>query len=168
MVEAMFHPQGRVLSSVNKKEVFSTYLRLLEARVIEVRSSIDGNRQVAIDAPGMMQSRSDTSKAQYSWLVNALLIRLKLLNETMEMVGKLNLEPMETVGAGAIVLVEYPDYSKRIFAISCGSEPADFEFYNIKFQFISISAPLAREMIGKRVDCSFVFKGASYDILEVV
>jgi len=167
-VEAMSSPRGRVLSLVNKKEVFEEYMRLLESRMKDVQSSIATNRMLAIDAPSAMQSHSDTSKAQHSWIVNSMLERLKLLNETIDLIRKINLEKTELIRAGAITLIEYPDYSKKVFALVCGSEPGDLELNGLKFNFISLKAPLAKEMLGKRIDDSFIFRGDGYEILEVI
>lgn len=159
---------GRVLLNINKEELFLEYTRLLESRMHEVKKSIENTKRVVANTPSQMQNSSAISKSQYAWLVSALIIRLQALSETRELLKKSDISIKEVVTAGSIVFVERSDYSKIVYALVSGSEPAEINRYGLKFQFISLSTPLVKEMIGKKVGDVFVFKGNKHEILEII
>jgi Transcription elongation factor, GreA/GreB, C-term len=136
---------------MDKQKLLQCVIETLAQREESTKQNLEITRQAAIDAPGAMQSHSDTTKWQMSQRAGAI---GQSLLETQKGLGALkrlmNHLPSITRGSVyAIVEVEnFADGSKTKYFLLPAGGGNTYEAEGEKITILNIGAPLARVFIG--------------------
>ncbi|MFA5777991.1 MAG: GreA/GreB family elongation factor [Candidatus Paceibacterota bacterium] len=136
---------------MNKQKLLQLVVEMLTQREKSTKQSLETTKQAAIEAPGAMQSHSDTTKWQMSRRAEAI---EQSLFETRQALGALKrfMDHLPTTTKGsscAIVEVENLDDGVRskYFLLPVGGGDT-YEVDGEKISTLSIGAPMARAFIG--------------------
>jgi len=139
-----------------KKEVVDKLLELLKEKLISIRKEIDQTRQAAIEAPGRMQSRHDSSKQELSYLVDGLLNLLTDFQRDIVILERFKIEKSKSEGItiGSIIQVK-TEGGENFYCILPGGGGTIIDINRIgKITIVTPQTPLARSLLGKKVgDC---------------
>ena len=136
---------------MNKQKLLQCAIETLIQKKKNAEQSLETTRQAAIDAPGAMQSHSDTTKWQMSRRAEAI---EQSIFETQQALGVLkhlmDHPPTITKGSNyAIIEVENLDDGSRAkyFLLPAGGGDT-YEVDGEKITALTMSAPLARVLVG--------------------
>ena len=136
---------------MNKQKLLQCAIETLIQKKKNAEQSLETTRQAAIDAPGAMQSHSDTTKWQMSRRAEAI---EQSIFETQQALGVLKRlmdhPPTITKGSNyAIIEVENLDDGSRAkyFLLPAGGGDT-YEVDGEKITALTMSAPLARVLVG--------------------
>ncbi|MBI3335465.1 MAG: GreA/GreB family elongation factor [Candidatus Portnoybacteria bacterium] len=136
---------------MNKQRLLQCVVETLTQREKNAQQSLEAARQSAIEAPGAMQSHSDTTKWQMSRRAEAIERSLFETQRALDALKHLvDHPPTITKGSGyAIVEVENLDDGSRAkyFLLPAGGGNT-YEVEGEEITILSIGAPLARTFIG--------------------
>ncbi|MBT9169422.1 MAG: hypothetical protein DDT19_02781 [Syntrophomonadaceae bacterium] len=136
---------------MNKQKLLQYVIETLAQREKSAKQSLEAARRAAIEAPGAMQSHSDTTKWQMSRRAEAI---ERSLFENQRALGVLKRlmdhPPTITMGSGyAIVEVKNPDDESitKYFLLPAGGGET-YEVDGEKIVVLNMGAPLALAFIG--------------------
>ena len=140
---------------MEKRVLLASVIDQLRTEIAGSEASLARVRQAAIEAPGAMQSKSDTTKAQLSSVANQM---LKLITDKCRAVSHLvqfesqtGWEQCTTVIAGALVDVEIDGREGRRFLLLPDGGGMKVDDNGISVQVLTLAAPLAVELRGRGV-----------------
>ncbi|MFH1200724.1 MAG: GreA/GreB family elongation factor [bacterium] len=136
---------------MDKQKLLQRVIETLLQREKEAKQSLETTRRIAVEAPGAMQSKSDTTKWQMSQRAGAI---ERVLLETQQALSSLkrlmNYSPVITKGS-VYAIIEAKNLGDnscaKYFLLPAGGGNT----YDMEGEFITvinISAPLARAFIG--------------------
>ncbi len=140
-------------------EGFSKNIKSLEKSLLEINEAIN-------DAPGAMQSHSDTTRSQLTSIINVTqktyeekVTEFKLL----QMFAQKDLSKIDNqkVGLGVIVILKKNEAIENYFLIPGGSS-IKLEFENVKIICITPISPLGQVLIGKVKGQAFLLKVGNF------
>jgi transcription elongation GreA/GreB family factor len=136
---------------MNKQKLLQCIIETLAQREKSAKQNLEATRQAAIEAPGAMQSHSDTTKWQMSRRAEAI---EQSISETQQALGVLKslVDHPPTVTKGsifAIIEVEnLDDGSKaKYFLLPAGGGDI-YEMDGEKITVLTMGAPLSRVLVG--------------------
>lgn len=136
-------------SGKNKKILLQSIIQKLEQKSEIFKISAEGAKQIALDAPGRMQSRYDTTKEEQSALHNALKKQYLILQNTIKEIKEIKLSTFNSVQVGTLVKVK--DQNKNglyfYFIISRGGGES-IKIDNVDVTFISVDSLLGKALYG--------------------
>lgn len=136
---------------MNKQKLLQCVIETLTQREKNAKQSLETTRRAAIEAPGAMQSHSDTTKWQMSRRVEAM---QRLVTEIQQVLGILrslmNNPPTVTQGSNyAIIEVRnLDDGSKAKYFLLPAGGGDTYEVDEEKITVLTTGAPMARALIG--------------------
>jgi hypothetical protein len=155
-----------LFKSIDKREVFGKYKDLMMQSISTMDVTIADTQQRAREAPGAMQSKSDTSKRELSNLSNALSGRSIDLKTNLFLAGSLVGKTANAIGAGAMALLKL-NGNQEVFFILPGGEGTSFQFSGLEINVLSPQAPVVKAMFGKKEGYSFEFNSNTWEIIGV-
>ena len=136
---------------MNKQELLQSVIETLTRSMESAKQSLDTAKQAAREAPGAMQSHSDTTKWQMSRRVEAI---QGSITETQQALNALKSfmrsPPTVTKGSGyATIEVENLDDGSRVkyFLLPAGGGNT-YEIDGEEITILTVRAPMARVLIG--------------------
>lgn len=158
---------------MNKRELVEKIIKELEKQKQDVKKRYEATRQEVIDAPGAMQSHSDTSKYQLSILADKIKKSALEKEQTIQALKQLltsGLEEKPSVAkVGALVEVENQNQEKICYFIFPGGSGLETIFKGKKIIMVSQRAPIASVLLGRKVGDRVDFKvGPITKVLEIV
>ena len=156
---------------------YSTTIKRLKDRIIKelaaelelVAKNIEKARQDAIDAPGRMQARYDTTKQESSYLFGAFTSRSQEIEESIDTIKNLNLAgPAAAIDVGSIVFLDLGEGQKIfwILPIGGGKSIKDEELGEISV--LNIDAPLFKVIHSKQSGDTAILNGKKIKIIKVI
>ncbi len=127
----------------------------LQQKAEEAQRSFELAKEAAIDAPGAMQSKSDTTKFQMSRLAESYMNTYQQIQDCILSLEKMELpKNCNTVSIGSIVRIEENESKDYYFILpsncgSCGGQTIEIE--RQKVIIVSIQSPIAQALINKKV-----------------
>lgn len=136
---------------MTKKNLIERLLINLEEEAESLRNSAESARQAAIDAPGAMQSKSDTTKSQMSRLAENL---SSLYHQTQRSISALReidtSRTCKVVEIGAIVKIKEGQNEDYYFILppGCGGQSIKLEKQEVNT--IAVNSPMAQVLLNKK------------------
>lgn len=159
---------------MNKQKLLQRVIETLAQREKNAKQSLETTRQAAIEAPGAMQSHSDTTKWQMSRHAEAI---EQLISETQKALGALKslVDHSPTVTKGsifAIIEVEnLDDGSKAKYFLLPAGGGDTYEVDGEKITALTMGTPLSRVLIsvvaGDEVEITIQGKTKRFLVLSV-
>ncbi len=146
---------------VIKKELLGVLSGIKQDALNEIQKHSDRVKQEAIEAPGGMQSRYDSSKQELGYLVDSLENRISQLKRDIAILKsqKIDNDSKEKVDICALVEIEERQKSDFYFISSAGGgEKIKNHFLGKEIKIISPSSPIGAVLMG-RVAGESVFLG---------
>jgi len=144
-------------------------VKILTETALLTKKKIEQTRRAAIEAPGRMQSRYDSSKQEYSYQVDGLQKSLLKIQQGIEMLHefKVNKLSFDKVTMGSIVQVR--KNSEKIFYFILpvgGGNVFETEQFG-KITIIAPEAPITKLLLDKRKDDSVLIGSRKLCIVSV-
>jgi transcription elongation GreA/GreB family factor len=145
---------------MNKQELMRRIHGDLSRSLESTRESIEKTRQQAIEAPGAMESKSDTTKAQMSNVATTLQGSYESSLQTLRDLEALMNNPSQSVRVAGCSLVEVRDASgsKEVYLLLPAGGGNTYEIDGEEVTVISDRAPLAHALIDHVVGDGVIVK----------
>ncbi|MEK6935121.1 MAG: GreA/GreB family elongation factor [Nanoarchaeota archaeon] len=156
-----------------KKALLGILISNASQELERMTEATDKMRQSAIDAPGRMESRYDSSKQEYSYLADSMNARRIELNDALSALQQFDLpENQNSVDIGTLVKLmdESAQKVNSYFVLpAAGGEYIETEEGEVTI--ITQQAPLCAAMMGLKKDDVFTFihrgKDRIYKIIDI-
>jgi transcription elongation GreA/GreB family factor len=135
---------------MDKKEILNLIIQKIDYNYKKIAKAYETKRNEAIDAPGAMQSRHDTSGIEAAWLGASLAKRTSEIFDTLNILKKYEPQPLGVAQLGALVKMHDFEGNKYGYFILPTANGEIVEYNQGAIIVISPSAPLAQNMIGKK------------------
>ncbi len=149
-----------MLEFVQKELFIKKVLEKMDSEIAELESGARSNHKASVDAPGAMQSHSDTSKFQNKVAEeNIVQIISKRKNQRAAIEEMKIPDAVNDSGIGTFVLVEDDGIEKRyaILPGGAGMEVWDGEELDL-YIVITPETPIGKALMGKRPGNKAVFR----------
>ncbi|MGM5631818.1 GreA/GreB family elongation factor [Apibacter raozihei] len=145
---------------INKQEIISLLKDIIDNKVIKFQKLIFETRESNTDTKSSMGDKYETSREMLQQEINLLQKQLSEVLGQQEIIRKLTDATNSKVSLGALVYT-----SLGLFYISCGI--GVFEMRDKRIIGISITSPLAKAMLGKIKNDTFVLNNKSEVIIDI-
>ncbi len=136
---------------MDKKDFIEQVVILMEGESEKIKSSFESSRKAAIEAPGAMQSKSDTTKSQMSVLAGNFHDSFLKLQSSIAAIKRIDVsKKYERVGVGAIVLVQEGKTKAYYFVMPPDSGSHEVQYGDGKVCTISLNSPIAQALVRKK------------------
>jgi len=136
---------------MNRKSVINLFIkRLKESREV-LRENYETHKQASVEAPGAMQSHSDTSKFRFGQLAEAVFSKLIELDRLIEFLEQLAPPSENLIEVGSLVQVKQDGKSQYLLLVPEGAGGQRFEVENSTVQAVSITSPIGQALVNKTV-----------------
>jgi len=139
---------------MNKSELLQKVIDVLRGNIESVERRAQTATQASIDAPGAMQSHSDTTKSQMGQIANALQKSLSEQQHAMSalqtMVSMSRPGEAKFVGEGTLVEVTDGSSEKELYLILPAGGGIEIEDGENTILVVTSQAPIAVALIGMR------------------
>lgn len=137
---------------MNKKKIVELLLiKLNEVRAATIKS-YEGYKKASAEAPGAMQSHSDTSKFQIGILADSAMQRVQNIDKLIDVLHQIKQfqdTDNKSVQVGTIVQTEENGKIVYFFIVPEGAGGQKFESDDIFIQTVSINSPMGKAMFSK-------------------
>jgi len=138
---------------IDKGRITQLLLQLLKQDVIGARKRLETVRRAMIEAPGAMQSHSDTTKYQMGLVADEMCRLIVSKEEAITALDRLRIssEPScrDTVTTGSLVEVETPEGERRGYLIFGKGGGSEVEYEGLRVLVVNPAAPLGKALVGK-------------------
>lgn len=153
-----------------QKEIISArIIDILNKKLKDLKVSIRQTEEASNQAPGAMQSHSDTSKFQFDVLANNLRTLADEMDRAIKEIGE-NKIASDQISDGSIVKIEKDD-KNYYYVISSISLEESFEIDGDEIRVVSINTPIAKGLMNKKAGTETEIKTPAGDyrikIIEV-
>jgi len=149
------------MKNLSKKEIIQKVIELLSENVKILEGSLTGINDSINDAPGAMQSHSDTTRSQLTSVMNtahkSFNEKIKEL-EYLKEFSKKDLTEIRFKEAriGVIVVLEKENGAVENYFLLPGGSGIKLDYKGEKLVCITPSSPLGKALIGKKKDENFL------------
>lgn len=147
---------------MNKKSLIEKLIISFQEKAEGLRKSFESARQAAIEAPGAMQSKSDTTKFQMSQLSGSFFTSYQQIQRCVSALKNLKeidlSKECKTIRVGMVVKVEENQDETYYFILpsNCGGQSIEFE--GLEITTISADSSIGQALLNKRVGDIVNFK----------
>jgi transcription elongation GreA/GreB family factor len=128
-----------------KKELRELVLAELQAKLAALKKAMEDAQQNANQHVGAMASRYDSFKEEAQALRDGFALQIQRTAETLAQIEQIMVKMHTTVSLGSVVITEAGN-----FFISTGLIGEALQVSGVKYECISIGAPAAQKLRGKR------------------
>ena len=163
------------MKNLDKRAILSKAIESLNQRVKSLGESLTGTNSAINDAPGAMQSHSDTKRSQLTAVVD---VAHKAFNDKVDELNLLRrfdsdnstkLGPMTESRLGAIIVIQKKSTTNENYFLLPGGSGIKIEYEGQKFICITPSSPLGMALLGKKKNESFSLQvGSSIQQVKVL
>ena len=151
---------------MDKKSILQEWETALRREIEQQKIALASIHDAAIEAPGRMESRYDTTKTEMSWLADGLNQRLSEMHDLLQAVRQISAAPRESVGEGALVSCQRGD-RRQCFLIIAGGAGKEIKTPDGSVTCMSPSAPLCQQLLGLSVGETASFRKEELVILGI-
>lgn len=138
-----------------KKEIIEMLCDKLQNTLQDIQNHFEAVKQRAIEAPGRMQSRYDSEKQELSYLADALLDRIKRLQQEIIILKQhhISVAAEEETGIGSLVIIMSKSENEKLYLIlpAGGGEIIKSKILEKEITIISHYSPLGKILLGKTI-----------------
>jgi len=155
---------------MDKRQILDAYIESQREKNEKMKASLDRIHQGINQAPGPSQSHSDTTRFQESNVVLGLEERARELSEKILLLERLRADlcPNESIFVGALFSLKDTATGEinTYFLVEKGE--GDFlEIDGREIIFVSVTAPIAQVVMGKKKNDKVNFRGRVLEVVEV-
>lgn len=139
---------------MDKKVLIEKVVEKLQKEVTELEESMMSMKQAAIEAPGAMQSHSDTTKFQMNALKNDVEKQFSTKNRELEILEKFEIMPIPSskeIQNGSVVKIKDGEKEINYLFLEGGSgiQVEDEQGNNIVV--VGENSPMGKVLVGKKI-----------------
>ncbi len=138
---------------MDKKVILAGILKELEQQRMELQENLDTTQQAAVDAPGAMQSKSDTTKFQMNTLANAMRCSLTDKDQVIHTLKDFSVSQVkdyDTVQIGAIVEIKERDGQWLTYFLLTQGGGTEIHHADRLITIVTPNAPISGFLLGKK------------------
>ncbi len=138
---------------MDKKVILAGILKELEQQRMELQENLDTTKQAAVDAPGAMQSKSDTTKFQMNTLANAMRRSLTDKDQVIHALKDFSasqIKDHDTVQIGAIVEVKEDNGQQLTYFSLTQGGGTEIHHAGKLITVVTPNAPISAFLLGKK------------------
>jgi transcription elongation GreA/GreB family factor len=135
---------------MKREKIQEKIINLLDEKLGGLKESLKETELSVKQAPTAMESHSDTSRFQFGQVADNLRILIDKLEKVIKEIEKYQ-SSTERVGLGSIVKVDKSGKEIYYYISSLGLEE-QFEIDGKELRVISVGTPIAKSIIGKKID----------------
>jgi len=153
---------------LDKRELLEVVISQLSGTSEHVGVAHASARQSAIEAPGAMHSRYDSSKEEAQYLTDALTMRRNEIEDSIRQLRGYRFSESDSIIEGSLVNLQRDENFHKYFVLPiAGGEKIETEEGEI--MVITSKAPLYNSMAGKKQGNIFTFKaGETWQFCKVI
>ncbi|MEW6616930.1 MAG: hypothetical protein AB1333_00740 [Patescibacteria group bacterium] len=157
---------------MDKKALVEKVVEKLQKEVTELEESMMSMKQAAIEAPGAMQSHSDTTKFQMNALKDDVEKQFSTKNRELEILEKFEIMPMSSsqeIKSGSGIKIRDGEKEINYFFLEGGSGiQVEDESGNI-FIVVGENSPMGKILFGKKAGDEIITRfGSKERILHII
>lgn len=133
---------------MDKEKIRQALLEKMETERDKLKRSYESRKKAAIDAPGPMHARFDTTRQEQSALSSALANELNEIDRAITALRRLPLRKSREVEGGAIVRVRENSKITDYFLVPKGA--GNYLLEQFEVQTVAFSAPLGKAISFKK------------------
>lgn len=135
---------------LRKEEVVNAFLQKLKEDLETLLATIRENKKSSVEAPGAMQSHSDTSKFQFEKLVEADIERGGMLSGTIDVVERTKTQIYDHADVGALISAEEREAISYFYISPEGGGGYKLMVGDTPVFAVSLSSAVGRSFSGKK------------------
>lgn len=139
---------------MDKKALIEKVVEKLQKEVLELEANITSMHQAAIEAPGAMQSHSDTTKFQMNALKDDIEKQLSTKNRELEILEKFEIMPVPSskeIQSGSVVKIKDGEKEINYLFLEGGSGIHIEDESGNRFIVVGENSPMGKVLAGKKV-----------------
>ena len=154
---------------MNKKEVIEAVAKVFADKISELKSSLEGTRDRARDAPGHNVSHSDTSRFQLSNLALGIEKQVVEYEEILKQIKGVALEPADKISVGSLfTLCDTDSDEEKNFLMLYQGGGEKITVDGVEITTLSITAPIAQACLGKETDDEVKYRNNTFEVTEIL
>lgn len=152
---------------INRKIIIEKAVEKLKESLAVQTSSYNAAVQASIDAPGAMESHSDTTKKQKAWEADNYIQRIGEIRDEIKYINSLEKysQNSNVVAVGDIVRVEDKSGNGRYYFIVEKCESLIFN--DLSLFVVSVQTPIAKFILGKKIGSLVEVNNLQFTIAEI-
>ena len=135
---------------MNRELIKSKIINLLKERLDNLKGSLEKKIEIIKQSPTAMESHSDTSRFQFGQLADNLQTSIEKIEKVIREIEK-DKTTTECIKQGSIVQIDRDGASLYYYVSSMGLGES-FLIDGMEFRVISIDTPIAKSLLGKKVN----------------
>ncbi|MEK7635928.1 MAG: GreA/GreB family elongation factor [Patescibacteria group bacterium] len=155
---------------IDKKCLIEAVINELKRQESEIENSLKATRKAAIEAPGAMQSKSDTTKFQMNILSDTLRATISEKKNAISILSAFpesQLKLLNSVQIGAIVELQKNKENFYFYFVLPEGGGVEVKYDTKRITIITPKTPIARSLIGKNEGDLVEFKTPTGIIQEI-
>ena len=153
---------------MNKKEVIEVVAKVFTDKIGGLKSSLEGTRDRARNAPGHNVSHSDTSRFQLSNLALGIERQILEYEEILRQIKNISLEPTDKIFVGSLfVLCDTENDEERKFLMLYQGGGEKIIVDDVEITTLSVTAPIAQACLGKETDDEVKYRNNTFKVIEI-
>ncbi len=136
---------------MDKQQVLKILLAQLEENKQSSLKNYETYRQASVDAPGAMESHSDTSRVEFGNLADNIAREIENTDKLIKTLQQINNEKNNEIKLGSLVCVEENKRTSCFFIVPEGAGGLKIENSNTPIQTVSIDSLIGKQLLAKRV-----------------
>ncbi len=153
---------------MKKEEVIKAVAKVFTDKISELKSSLEGTRDRARDAPGHNVSHSDTSRFQLSNLALGIERQVVEYEEILKQIKGVSLEPADKISVGSLfILCDTGNDEERNFLMLYQGGGEKIIVDGVEITTLSVTAPIAQVCLGKEIDDEVKYRNTTFGVTEI-
>lgn len=154
--------------NVKKEELVEKIKNRIKEDISIIKKLYEITKKEALEAPGAMQSASDTTRSQNSHKIEVILERLENLEKSYQYLELLSLqEKKDNVSIGSLIELELAGGNYYLFVLPGGEGDEFCKDGEEKIIVVSPDAPLLKGMLEKKIGEEINFRGKKIKIKSI-
>lgn len=150
---------------MNKADVVMAFVAYKQEAIKKLEKTLEGIKREIIDAPGAMQSHSDTSKFQSGNIAAGVDGSLAQAKDALSWAQRLFAIQLDEIAAGCFFTVKGDETMHFLLLPSGGGD--SFQVDGNEVATISRQAPLVASLLGQKKGYSVTFRGRKIEVIDV-
>lgn len=136
---------------MEKQNISKKLLVQLEERQASLLKNYETYKQASIDAPGAMESHSDTSKVEFGNLASNIAKEMEDTNKLIKLVQNISDEKGESIELGSFAKIEENGKTFHFYIVPEGAGGQKIDLDDDFIQTVSVDSLIGKVLLSKRV-----------------
>jgi transcription elongation GreA/GreB family factor len=153
---------------MEKEKIRKSVLEKLNSDYDELQKGYSLFKEESVDAPGAMQSHSDTSRFQANVLADNMILQAQKIKTAINLIENLKIEKGEKIEVGSLVKIKDGGKLKYFYIVPEGVGGFVVNSDGIDIQVVSINSPIGKELFSKSVGKIEIKIAGNIKLIEIL